>query len=181
MAEVMGGKLTADVRLVDAILWRLSTFFFPLCCVGTRIVHVIHSSHFDFSPSPSPPTPLYGVQTRWDTQAWICHATRLPANLPPQTLYCCVSLVWRLQSSLVVTTSAQHSSVFTLHTPTLRRPMVGMLSSWSSLQTEMLLAAPFLCFCAISLWSMGDMRSVNVPQCRPRNVRHSLPLIVIGH
>lgn len=55
MAEVMGGKFTADVRLVDAILWRLSTFFFPLCCVGTRIVHVIHSSHFDFSPSPSPP------------------------------------------------------------------------------------------------------------------------------
>lgn len=28
-----------------------------------------------------------------------------------------------------------------------------------------------LCFCAISLWVMGDIRSANVPQCRPRNVR----------
>lgn len=81
-----GRKLTADVPQIDGILWRLSTLFSPLRCVGTCIAHVIHSSHFDFSPTPSL---VHHEQTRWNTRAQICHGTRLPANSQQPSIVVC--------------------------------------------------------------------------------------------
>lgn len=139
-----------------------SLLSFPLRCVGTCITHVIHSAHYDFFPplNASPSTMIRHMKHAGSDLSCHTSARQLPTNL------CCVSLVIVWLSSLVVTTPCPGLIYFCL-----ARALVAPFCVWHVVMAKVGHLVGSLCCRAISFGVRGAIRCMNLPQCRPRNVR----------
>lgn len=176
-------------------------YFSPPCTLGTCILHVSHLTGPDFewssvnkcSPSPS--------ADMWNTHAcvsvaYIHHATWLSAGFLQTTI---VSLTYEQpchplptdDSSLVVMVwySDAFRPCFWSRLNGVKRVSIYFLirvkwctltmsfCGWHVVETDVkhLLALPSLCCCGVSatlsLFGLGAIYCVNLPQHRPRNVR----------